>query len=208
MKTIGLTGGIGTGKTAVADILRNLGWVVLSSDQTAAEIMNSMPEVRQQIAGLLGADVLTTNGINRKAIAALVFGNTEASRSNLKRLNSIVHPHVLDAHRLRLEALASEGHSLAVVESALLYEVGLEDAFDYVIVVDAPEQLCIDRAKTRSGLTEQQVRDRMAYQIPTTDKRKWADFVIENTGTLDALATTTKKLAAIIELLPETNPSE
>ncbi len=202
MKLIGLTGGIGTGKTTVAHLLRERGWTVLSSDETARDIMNTDPDVRKAIAELLGSDVLTDNGLDRQRIAELVFGATPEHKKRLDALDAIVHPRVLQRHMDLLERLEADGLELAAVESALLYEVGLEDGFDYVIVVDAPEDVRVQRVMARSGLTEAQVRQRMADQLPMAEKRMLADFVIDNSGSLDDLATAVNKLAAIIEILP------
>ena len=120
MKLVGLTGGIGTGKTTVANLLRERGWVVYSSDETAREIMSTDQEVRAEIAELLGEDVLTPDGLDRAKIGEMVFGGTEEHRKRLDLLDQIVHPRVLDKHMEVLEEEHAQGTPLVCIESALL----------------------------------------------------------------------------------------
>jgi dephospho-CoA kinase len=147
--------------------------------------------------------VLTTDGLDRQRIAELVFGATANHKERLDALDRIVHPRVLERHIKLLDEYAERGLPLVAIESALLYEVGLEDGFDYVVVVDAPDDVRIQRVMMRSGLTEEQVRQRMADQFPMGEKRLMADFVLDNSGTLEELGRAANKLAAIIEILPE-----
>lgn len=203
MKVVGLTGGMGTGKSAVAEILRDLGWVVLSSDETARSLMNSDVAMQKRIAEALGNDVLSDKGLDRERIAALVFGDSTDHAKRLAQLNAIVHPRVLDEHMTQLKNMDDDGVAIAAVETALLYEVGLDDAFDFVIVVDAPDDVRRARIRERSGLTDQQINDRLAQQMPMADKRGLADFVIDNTGTLTDLRRSVETLARIIELIPK-----
>lgn len=203
MKVVGLTGGMGTGKSAVAEILRDLGWVVLSSDETARSLMNSDAAMQKRIAEALGNDVLSDKGLDRERIAALVFGDSTDHAKRLAQLNAIVHPRVLDEHMTQLKNMDDDGVAIAAVETALLYEVGLDDAFDFVIVVDAPDDVRRARIRERSGLTDQQINDRLAQQMPMADKRGLADFVIDNTGTLTDLRRSVETLARIIELIPK-----
>jgi dephospho-CoA kinase len=165
--------------------------------------MNTDPEVRAAVAELLGPEVLTTDGLDRQRIAELVFGATANHKERLDALDRIVHPRVLERHIKLLDEYAERGLPLVAIESALLYEVGLEDGFDYVVVVDAPDDVRIQRVMMRSGLTEEQVRQRMADQVPMGEIRLMADFVLDNSGTLEELGRAANKLAAIIEILPE-----
>lgn len=203
MKLIGLTGGIGTGKSSVAQVFRSLGWEVLSSDSTAKTVTGSNPGVRSAIAALLGEDVLTSDGLNSRLVAERVFGSDAESSTRLRELEKIIHPHVLEYHMKQIHELDERGSGTVVVDSALIYEVGLEDGFDYVVVVNASVQECIRRVMQRSGLTEEQVRQRIKQQMPMKEKCMRADFVIENSGTLDELEAAAKKLAAIIQALPD-----
>lgn len=202
MKIIGITGGIGTGKSAVAEILRRRGWVVLSSDETAREIMTNDTAVIEAVANLLGTDVIENGALNRSKIAELVFGSSEEQRQKLAALNKIVHPRVMDAHMQRITELADADCPLVAIETALLFETGLDEGMDYVIVVDAPEEAQLARAQQRSKLTKEQVLARIAQQMSMTEKRNHADFVIDNSGTMADLEKATNTLANIIEILP------
>lgn len=203
MKLIGLTGGIGTGKSTVARMLRERGWTVHSSDITAKEIMSTDPEVRREIADLLGPEVLTEGGLNKDLIAALVFGDSSEHKKRLQQLDQIVHPRVLDRHMEVIEEEKDKGTRIVVIESALLFEVGLEDGFDWVVVVDCPDGVRIPRVMERSGLSEDQVRSRMNEQLPMQEKRSLADFVIENAGSLEDLQRSVDKIATILEIMPD-----
>ena len=203
MKLIGITGGIGTGKTAVAELLRQRGWVVYSSDETAREVMTRDPEVREEISRLLGPEVLTEGGLHRQRIAELVFGDTDEHRYRLDQLDRIVHPRVLEQHMLAIERHEGEGTPIVAIDSALLFEVGLEEGFDWIIVVDAPNEARMQRLKDRSGLTDEQVQARMREQLPMQEKRAWADFVIDNGGSLEDLRKSVEKVATIVEAFPD-----
>lgn len=203
MKVIGLTGGIGTGKSAVAAVFEEIGWPVLKSDNIAKRLLNTDPEVQEAVIQLLGKQSITDSGADNAYIASQVFGTLPEHKRKLSALNAIIHPRVLDAHLSELQELEASQCAIAVIESALLFEVGLDEVLDYVIVVDAPETLQIQRVMERSGLTREQVMARIAEQMPMTEKRNLADFVIDNSGSLTDLETAAKKLASIIEVLPE-----
>ena len=203
MKLIGLTGGIGTGKSTVARMLRERGWTVYSSDETAREIMSTDDEVRREIADLLGPEVLTEGGLDRTRIAGLVFGDSPDHKKRLQQLDRIVHPRVLDRHMDVIEDEKDNGTPIVVIESALLFEVGLEDGFDWVVVVDCPDEIRIPRVMERSGLTEDQVRSRMKEQLPMQEKRSLADFVVENAGSIEDLQRSLDKVATILEVMPD-----
>ena len=201
MTLVGITGGIGTGKSTVSKLLQERGWVVYSSDVTAKEIMATDANVRAELAQAFGEHILTPNGVNAPLLASLVFGPLAENESNLDKLNSIVHPHVLDAHMKAIEAEAAKGTKIVAIESALIYEIDLEDGFDYVVVVDAPSDICIERVVQRSGLSREEVQRRIDRQMPMEQKRGLADFVIDNSKTPEDLATATSTIAMIIEAM-------
>ena len=203
MKLIGITGGIGTGKSTVSRLLRERGWTLYASDDTAKEIMASDPEVRAELVAAFGADVLTDQGVNAPLLASLVFGATEEHHARLARLNQIVHPRVLDAHMEAIEREHAAGTKVMAIESALLYEVELEDGFDWVIVVDAPHDICVARVMERSKSTAAEVERRMTEQLAMEDKRGLADFVIATGSTLSDLERATAMVAMIIEAFPD-----
>jgi dephospho-CoA kinase len=201
MTLVGITGGIGTGKSSVSKLLQERGWVVYSSDVTAKEIMASDAEVRAELAKAFGEHVLTPEGVNAPLLSSLVFGPLQEHENNLDTLNAIVHPKVLDIHMRAIEEEAAKGTEIVAIESALIYEIDLEDGFDYVIVVDAPSEMCIDRVTHRSGLTRDEVQRRIDKQMPMEQKRGLADFVIDNSKTPEDLTKATATIAMIIEAM-------
>lgn len=208
MKIIGITGGIGTGKSTVAAMLRERGWPIISSDDVGKELMDNDAEVRAALAGLFGQDVLLPGTVNRGAIAAAIFGSTDEHRRVKKELEKVIHPRVIASNLAWLESQRTAGSPLAAIESALLYEVGLEDGFDHVIVVDAPLDVRVARVRERSGLSEEEVQARIDEQMPMQEKRSAADFVIDNSGTLDNLRNAVQLVAMVIEALPDPEADE
>ncbi len=201
MTLVGITGGIGTGKSTVSKLLQERGWVVYSSDSTAKEIMATDATVRTELATAFGEHILTPNGVNAPLLASLVFGPLPEHERNLDTLNGIVHPRVLDVHMKAIEAEAAKGTRIVAIESALIYEIDLEDGFDYIIVVDAPVETCINRVTQRSGITPEEVQRRIDNQMPMEQKRGLADFVIDNSSTPEVLAQATSTIAMIIEAM-------
>lgn len=201
MVLVGITGGIGTGKSSVASLLRERGWVVFASDETAKKVMAEDAEVRRELAEAFGAHVLTEGGVDAKVLSSMVFGPTPEHGQRLARLNGIVHPRVLDIHMQAIEREEQRGSKFVAIESALIYEIDLEEGFDYIIVVDAPHESCLERVIARSGLTREDVERRMAEQLSPEEKRGLADFVIENTGTLEDLRGATQTVAMVIEAM-------
>ncbi|MEY2719184.1 MAG: coaE dephospho-CoA kinase [Bacteroidota bacterium] len=201
MTLVGITGGIGTGKSSVSKLLQERGWVVYSSDVTAKEIMAVDATVRGELAKAFGEHIVTPNGVNAPLLASLVFGPLPEHERNLDTLNGIVHPRVLDVHMRAIEAEAEKGTPIVAVESALIYEIDLEDGFDYIIVVDAPQETCIERVVARSGISREEVLRRIDKQMPMEQKRGLADFVIDNAGTPEELAQATSTIAMIIEAM-------
>jgi dephospho-CoA kinase len=208
MKTIGLTGGIGTGKSTVAAILVERGWTVLSSDATAHTVMTSDSDARAAIVALLGNVYLEDGSLNRAAIAESIFGDSDGHHHRKRELERIVHPRVLDMHMHELERLRAAGTAICCIESALLYEVGLEEAFDYVVVVDADDEVRIQRVIHRSALSRADVEARIAEQMPMSEKRAAADFLITNNTNIDDLRKATNLVAMIVEALPNPDTTE
>ncbi|CAN5446322.1 dephospho-CoA kinase [soil metagenome] len=207
MKVIGITGGIGSGKSSVVSMLRTLGWIVYSSDETAKLLMDTDPTLQDELLPAFGTDVLSDGRIERAVLAARVFGTGEQQKHDLATLNRLVHPRVIQHHLELLEQHDEEGTELVAIESALLFEVGLEDGFDYVILVDAEPEIRIQRVMDRSGLTREHIEARMREQMSPEEKRGLADFVIENNGTVEQLQRATEAIASIVALMPELDVS-
>ncbi|MES2766984.1 MAG: dephospho-CoA kinase [Bacteroidota bacterium] len=198
---IGLTGGIGSGKSSVANLFEKAGLKVLKADDVAKNIMASDAELQKLLKAEFGDDVFKNDILQADFLATKVFGETAEHRKNLKKLNSLVHPRVLDELLKQINALAESGEKLIVVEIALLYEIELEDAFDYVITVDAPEDIRIKRTMERSRITEAEVRHRIAEQIPAEDKKAWADFVIDNSKDFKTLENSVEFVLSFLPFL-------
>ncbi|RKY79048.1 dephospho-CoA kinase [candidate division KSB1 bacterium] len=183
---IGVTGIIGSGKSTVSSIFAKLGAKVFDADQVAKEITDTDQKVLAAIRADFGEAVFTSSGkLDRQKLAARAFSDPGA----LQALNPIVHPKVIQ--RLRefiAQAQTDPSTKLVVVDIPLLYEIGLESAVDAVVVVEAPEEVCIQRAHHARGWSTDEIRQRLRNQLPQQEKVKRADFVISNDGTIEALA--------------------
>ena len=180
----GLTGGIASGKSAVAARFRERGVPVVDADQLAREVVRPGTPGLTALVEAFGAGILAANGeLDRKALAAIAFADP-ASRATL---NAIVHPRIAEATAAAIARLESEGVALACYEAALLVENGVFAAFRPLVVVAAPEHVQVARAMARDGATEAEVRARIAAQMPLADKVARADYVIENDADLATL---------------------
>ncbi len=182
MRVIGLTGGIASGKSAVAALLREKGVPVVDADRVAREVVEpGRPALAELEAAFPG--VVKDGVLDRKALGALVFADPAARR----RLEAIVHPRIQAEVKARTEALARDGVPRVVYEAALIVENDLDASMDALIVVSVPEALQVARLATRDGLSEAEARARIAAQAPLSKKLARADYVIENTGDLAEL---------------------
>ncbi|MCR4664621.1 MAG: dephospho-CoA kinase [Paludibacteraceae bacterium] len=171
---IGLTGGIGSGKTTIANALRERGYEVYDTDSAAKRLVMTSP-VRQAIENLLGEDVYDGDRYISSKVAQRVFANAGL----LQQLNDIIHPVV----RQDLKQTAQEHNKgLLFVESAILYESGFDLECDYIIAVIAPKPLRIARTMARDNKTEEQVKSRIKAQMSNCQLRHRADYVVENNG--------------------------
>lgn len=176
---VGITGGIGSGKTTVSRIFEALGVPVYDADYWAKWLIVHDPGVREAIVGLFGPDAYLPDGsYNRPLVAALVFENPE----KLAKLNAAVHPaverHSRDWHAQQVRT----GAPYTLKEAALMVESGSHHFLDVLIVVTAPEEIRIHRVMDRDGVSEEAVRARMRNQLPEAEKTALADYVIVNDG--------------------------
>jgi dephospho-CoA kinase len=186
MLRVGLTGGIATGKTAVAAMLRELGCRLIEADKIAHQTIEPDGAAYEEVVREFGRGILTAEGlVDRKKLGAIVF----AEPRRLARLNAIVHPPVLEEQMRQLAAIEkADAHAIAVVEAALLIEAGFDRLLDYLVVTwCTPEQQLarLTRPGIGRGLTIEQARQRIAAQMPTDEKKKRADAVIDCSGTLE-----------------------
>jgi len=200
MRVIGLTGGIGSGKSTVSQFLAGLGATVIDVDRVWHEALGADSELRQQIVAAFGSEILTPDGeIDRRKLGKIVFGNAEA----LARLNSIMHPWMYKTVRAKLEDYRRWGVKVVVLELPLLVEVplslksgqpSLSDEVDEVWVVVAPEAVVLRRLKTKGGLSEAEALARIRSQLPSEERIKHADVVVDTDCSLDELEVRVREL--------------
>jgi len=184
MLVVGLTGGIGCGKSEVRRRLLNAGFTVLDADTLAKQLAEADPVIVNKIKKEFGEAMYDAAGhLQRKALAALVFND----RKQLEKLNGIIHPRVINAVERQIDELQQQGEKSVIVEAALHYEVHWNEAMDVMVVVSALMGKRLARVMQRDGVDEAAVHRRMANQIPLEEKVKRADYVIENNGDLAAL---------------------
>lgn len=186
MKIIGLTGSIGSGKSTVSKIIRETGISVICADEVAHQVVKVGTPAYQQIIQFFGKEILLPDqSINREKLGKLVFKD-EGKR---KLLNSIVHPEVIKKMQQEIKNYQKNKAPLVFLDIPLLYESGLENICDQVVVAYAPETIMIERIKKRDGLSDQEIKNRITSQMSIEEKKKKADYVIDNSGNL----TQTKK---------------
>lgn len=172
MLKIGLTGGLGSGKTTVSKIFASLGIPVFYADDIAKKIMNEDEVVKQEIINLFGKEAYNEK-LNRKHVAEVVFKNA----FKLEQLNALIHPLTIAAANKWMEEQTA---AYTIKEAALMFEAGASANLDYIIGVYAPQHLRINRVMKRSHFTREQVLERMNNQIDETIKMKLCDFIIIN----------------------------
>lgn len=173
MYKVGLTGGIGSGKSKVAELLRERGIAIYDSDSRAKALMCGDEMLRQALVEAFGAECYTAEELNRTWLAERVFSDKEA----LERLNAIVHPAVMRDFAAWAEQQEGE---YVVLESAILLEAGLESHVDVVVAVMAPKQLRLERAMQRDGASREQIEERMNNQIGDDERTQRAKYAIVN----------------------------
>ena len=172
-KILGLTGGIGSGKTTVAALFHELGVPVYNADDEAKKLMNESPKIRTKLIELFGANAYNDGLLNRSYIAQLVFKDKE----KLSALNQVVHPEVA-AHYTAW--LSKQTHPYALKEVAILFELGIEDQFDFTLTVTAPKQIRLERVLQRDQKSADEILSIMNNQWDEEKKIQKSDFVIQN----------------------------
>ncbi|MEO3823706.1 dephospho-CoA kinase [Actinomadura sp. B10D3] len=182
MLKVGLTGGIGSGKSEVSARLEEHGAVVIDADKLAREVVEPGTPGLAAVVAEFGEDVLLPSGaLDREKVGKIVFNDPE----RLAALNAIVHP--LVGERMQELMDAAPDDAVVVYDVPLLAENGLAGMYDEVVVVDAPEEARLDRLVSRRGMTEEDARARMANQASREARRAVATHIVDNTGTLDDL---------------------
>ncbi len=184
MRVIGLTGGIGTGKSEVAAALAKLGAEVIDADAEGHLAYRSSTAGWERVVELFGRDILDADGeVDRQKLGSIVFGDAGA----LASLNEVVHPLIRERIEARLAELSAGGTSVAVVDAALLYQAGWDDLTDEVWVLTAPPERVAERMRAQRGMSEHTLRRRLEAQGGAEAPARRADVVIDNAGGLTEL---------------------
>ncbi|MGL4326282.1 MAG: dephospho-CoA kinase [Tannerellaceae bacterium] len=174
MIRIGITGGIGSGKTVVAQLLDIYGIPVYLADTESKRLTEESSEIKEGLIQLFGTDIYIDGRLNKAKLASIIFTDHEA----LTAVNKIIHPVVKNDFKVW-----SANKPIAAMESAILFESGFEDTVHYTICVSAPLETRIKRAIERDNLSRQQILDRINNQMPQEEKEQRSDFVVVNDGT-------------------------
>ncbi len=188
MKVIGLTGGIGTGKTTVSNYLIEKGYSLIDADKMARELMNGQTEVSRQVihqvAEAFGEDILQEDGLpDRKKLGSIVFGDEGAK----KLLEEITHSRIFSLIHQSIEEGKLRGSEVLFLDAPLLFETNLDHYTDETWLLDLEDELRIPRIMERDGLSTEEILQRINHQMSSEEKRKRASVVIDNSGTIEEL---------------------
>ena len=170
---LGITGGIGSGKTSVCRVFNVLGISVFSADAEAREIMDSDPEIIEKVKRITGTDLYASGSLARMELAGLIFNNENL----LKEINAVVHPVVFEHFRIWEKSVSAP---YVIMEAAILFESRASELVDRIVTVVAPVEERIERVVRRNNLTREQVISRMKNQLNDEDKIRRSDYIIYN----------------------------
>jgi dephospho-CoA kinase len=197
VKLVGLTGGIGAGKSTAAAVLREQGIPVLDADALAREVVEPGLPAHAEIARAWPRAMGADGRVDRQRLAAIVFNDPDSKA----RLEAITHPRIRERIAAQRQALTVAGHRLAVLEAALLVETGLYRELDGLLVVTADDEARIGRVMARDGCSRESAVARLRAQAPDAEKIRVADYVIDNSGTRD------RTRARVLEVLQAITPA-
>lgn len=194
--SVAITGGIGSGKSLASDFIERQGFPIIRADILAKELMKNDPTLRKEIIKEFGVESFIDGKLNTEFLSKNVFND----QKKLKKINSIVHPVTI---RKIQELVKSyfKNHKIVFVESALVFEAKIREEFDHVILICSDETIRIDRVVARDGATEKKVKSIISNQLPDEKKRKLADFVIDNNGTVEELYSKCQFILNVIQSL-------
>tara|TARA_B100001142_G_scaffold305806_1_gene335112 strand:+ start:648 stop:1241 length:594 start_codon:yes stop_codon:yes gene_type:complete len=192
MLKIGLTGGIGSGKSAVSICFKKLGAFIFDADTVAKNILNNNKTAQSEIISEFGTDVIDINGnIDKKKLSRIAFRDD----NNQLKLNTIIHPYVFTEIDLSFQSIfKKQNHEIFIVDAALIYESGADAHMDYVIVVTSNLKLRTERVMNRGNISREDFLKRVDLQWPENDKVEMADYIIHNNGTKKELENEAKKV--------------
>ena len=183
MIVIGLTGNIGSGKSCVANMFKQLGAKIIDADLVARSIVQPGEIAWAEIIEEFGDEILNNNKtINRKKLGNIVFSNKE----KIQKLNNITHPRIIARIKELINRYKEEASGVVIIEAALIVEKGgLKNLIDYLIVVRTEDNLQLNRIIKRDNISKKEAISRIKSQMPVFEKAKYADFLIENSGTIE-----------------------
>jgi len=190
--TVALTGGIATGKSVVSSVLKKRGCYIHRADECAHTLMKPGRRAWQAVVDHFGPEILNPDRtINRPRLGQIIFSN----KAEREFLNRLIHPLVWEAKKRTLRRLEKSGrYQIFVSEAALTIEAGYASHFDKVVVVHCPEEVQVKRLMDRDGVSQRQARQKIRSQMPTAEKLKQADYIIDTSGTLEQTAARAERL--------------
>ena len=192
MLRVGLTGGIGSGKSTASKFFESFGSFVINADEEAKNLLSSSDTVQHELISEFGTDIIDVSGqINKTKLARVAFQDEE----HQQRLNSVIHPYIYNTIDDQFNQILNEGKfDIFVVDGALIFESGYDVHMDYIIVVTALLKNRMERALARETLSREEILKRIDLQWPEEEKVNLADFVIHNDGSENELKKNVKKL--------------
>ncbi|MFO1519329.1 MAG: dephospho-CoA kinase [bacterium] len=195
MKVLGLTGGIGSGKSTVGRFFQEEGAFVINADLISHQIFDLYPQLQEELRRHFGNDIFQPEGkVDRRRLGTLVFSDA----AKRKELENLVHPYIRKEISRQIDTARQSGAALALVDAALLVETGYYKNFEGLIVIETREEQQKERIKKRDGLKMEEIENRMKAQAPLSEKLKVADWVIDNSKDLENTQRQVKKLFAEI----------
>ncbi len=185
MYKLGITGGIGSGKSTASEFFKKKGAFIFDADSEAKNLLINNSNLNQRIIADFGSQVTTKKQLDLKRLSALVF----SSRSLQKKLNNIVWPEVSSVMIDAAEKAENDGVTLFIVDAALLIEAGFNDFFNSILLITADKSMRLNRILLRKNIPENQIEKRMALQMPESEKQKQAQTTIKNNGNMQELYT-------------------
>ena len=178
MLKVGLTGGIGSGKSTASKFFEKLGAFILDADKEAKNLLEKNEIVQHEVISEFGTDIINTTGkVDKNKLARVAFQDVDHQR----RLNSVVHPYIYDLIDKTFDKILSDGkHAVFIIDAAMIYESGYDIHLDYIIVITAQLKNRMERALARKTLTREEILKRIEFQWPEEEKVGMADFVIHN----------------------------
>lgn len=184
---IGITGNMGSGKSVASKYIQSKGYKVLFSDDIAKDIITKNKDVKRSIIKAFGEEAYKDDKYNIAYISGKVFGESPENEENMLTLNAIIHPVVIQELMNQIEEAAENGEEYIFVESALIFELELEEGFNYIINIHSDEDIIVKRIVERNKISEEEARKRLKSQMPAEEKSKNADFTVLNNSTIEAM---------------------